>query len=79
MLTSRIQLGKLEADGSEDLDGQSCSRYRGGLEAALGMADSLGRPTTPEAQAAEARRWSSACRRRALFFDDASALLWILP
>ncbi len=79
MLTSRIELGKLEADGSEDLDGQSCSRYRGGLEAALGMADSLGRPTTPEAQAAEATPVVQRMQAQGFVFDDASALLWICP
>jgi hypothetical protein len=79
MLTSRIDLGTLKADGSEDLDGQACSRYRGGLEAALGMADSLGRPTTPEAQAAEATPVVQRMQAQGFVFDDASALLWVCP
>lgn len=77
LLTERIDLAWFAEDGAEAIDGQNCTRYRGGLEAALGMLDSFGRPTTPEAIAAEATPVVERMEAQGFSFGEAEALIWV--
>lgn len=77
LLTERIDLAALATDGTEEIAGQACTRYRGGLDVALGMMDSFGRPTTPEAMAAEATPVVPRMEAQGYTFGPAEALVWV--
>lgn len=77
LLSERIDLAQLKSDGAEPIDGQPCTRYRGGLDVALGMLDSFGRPTTPEAVAAEATPVVPRMEAQGYTFGESEALVWV--
>jgi hypothetical protein len=79
MATERVQLSDFAPDGEERLHDLACARYRGGLAAALGALDGMGRPTTPEARAAEATPVAERMKAQGITFSAAEALVWICP
>jgi hypothetical protein len=77
LITGKIDLAAFRDDGEILHDGQNCTRYRAGLAAALGMFDSLGRPTTAEAMAAEATPVVERMQAQGIRFGDSEALILV--